>query len=416
MRVRSGQALWAFLLALLNLISIVDAQAYYGTVQRELAQCGSDNFMNLGCFKNFLTTAGTYFQFDPQGYLPFDPNRSFPGWSPGSNYNNTVTGLDCARVCRGFGYKFASMRDQNCRCGIQLPTGYVATADAVCNQACGGDNGQTCGGGDDAQIYLDPTFAANSQVPTTLSNSNIAQYYKYLGCFYNQGFPTSDSRASTTVADIDACFNLCAGLGYPLAQGSTSRYVTALLKHLGQVRCWCGTTFGNPTELICGENYSTNGNCDINAAGARCCGRGSVAPIYINTELQGCYAPRIPGYKASASDTVYECADPAPGLVGTPKTLVQPPIVTSQLINTKAALIRPPVVSVPNGRSYFLHGCYARNPPTTANGLPGIFNDALGFTILNLTPGTLDNCAAQCNARNYDAFGMVNGRSVFFSL
>ena len=129
--------------------------------------------------------------------------------------------LNCARACRGFGYKFAALRNNACSCGIQLPAGYVASNGVSCAVPCGGDAGQTCGGLVDAQVFVDPSFAANEAVPVTNSNPAVAKYYKYLGC-YNapNGFPTQDTRASALVVNIDACFNLCAGLGYPLVHGS----------------------------------------------------------------------------------------------------------------------------------------------------------------------------------------------------
>jgi hypothetical protein len=128
--------------------------------------------------------------------------------------------LNCARVCRGFGYKFAALRDNSCTCGIQRPTGYSASASAVCDVQCDGDAAQTCGGGTDAQIYVDPTFAANEEVTITDSNAEIAAHYQHLGCYHApNGFPTGDDGANVLVADIDTCFNLCAGLGYPLVHG-----------------------------------------------------------------------------------------------------------------------------------------------------------------------------------------------------
>ena len=91
----------------------------------------------------------------------------------------------------------------------------------MCNVPCGGDAGQTCGGALDAPVYVDPTFAANELVPISNSNPGLAGYYRHLGC-YNapNGFPTQDVRASVLTVDIDACFNLCAGLGYPLVHGA----------------------------------------------------------------------------------------------------------------------------------------------------------------------------------------------------
>lgn len=217
MRLRVGEAL----AAAASLLSVADAQAFLGSVSAEIAACGFDNFIYLGCFSNLEISAGEFFNFNPQGYNLGDPSRSFPDWDPGSLFNSTVTPLNCARVCRGYGYKFAALRDNSCTCAIQMPTGYEASASATCNVPCGGDASQTCGGGADAQIYVDPTFAANEAVPITDSNPALADYYQYLGC-YNapNGFPTQDARASALVADIDVCFSVCAGLGYPLVHGS----------------------------------------------------------------------------------------------------------------------------------------------------------------------------------------------------
>lgn len=225
MRLRVGQAL----AAAAGLLSVVDAQAFYGSVEAELAACGADNFVNLGCFEDFELTAGTLFSFSPQTPNLTDQSRSFPDWDPGSIYNSTVTPLNCARVCRGYGYKFTALQNNVCRCGIQLPAGYAASVDAVCTVPCNGDSSLTCGGGADAQIYVDPTFAANEEVPITNSNPDIADYYEPLGCYSNPtGFPTMDARASVLVVNIDACFNLCAGLGYPLVHGAEEGWVYLL--------------------------------------------------------------------------------------------------------------------------------------------------------------------------------------------
>jgi hypothetical protein len=217
MRFRAGQAL----VAAAGLVGLVEAQGFFGSLSAELGVCGSDNFISLGCFPNFILNVGVFFSFIPQGYNRSDPSSCFPGFDPDSPLGNTVTPLNCARACSGFGYKFAALRNNLCSCGIQLPSGYVPSPAAACNVPCGGDERQTCGGALDAQIYVDPTFAANEMVPITNSNPTIASYYHHLGC-YNapNGFPTLDPRASALVVNIDACFNLCAGLGYPLVRGA----------------------------------------------------------------------------------------------------------------------------------------------------------------------------------------------------
>ena len=73
------------------LLSVANAQGFFGSVTAEIDACGSDNFINLGCHPNFLANAGLFFSFNPQGYNPDNLALSFPGWDPGSTLNNTVT-------------------------------------------------------------------------------------------------------------------------------------------------------------------------------------------------------------------------------------------------------------------------------------------------------------------------------------
>ena len=73
------------------LLSVVDAQGFFASLTAELGACGSDNFIGLGCFPNFLLNADLFFRFSPQGFNPSDPSLSFPRFDPGSPFNNTVT-------------------------------------------------------------------------------------------------------------------------------------------------------------------------------------------------------------------------------------------------------------------------------------------------------------------------------------
>ncbi|KAK3310842.1 WSC domain-containing protein [Chaetomium strumarium] len=219
MRLRAGQVV----LAGVALLGAVHGQAYYGSVHAELEACDGDNFVRLGCFGGFADAARDYFTFRPQGFDEVKPSHSFPGYDPGSALNNTVTPLDCARACRGFGYKFAALVSATCTCGTQLPDGL--SDGGTCDVPCPGDARQTCGGAEDAVVMVDPTYAASDQVPPSPSNPTVAAYYQYLGCFnldMRHEFPIEDQRATQLVQDIDACFNLCAGMGYPLVHGSAA--------------------------------------------------------------------------------------------------------------------------------------------------------------------------------------------------
>jgi hypothetical protein len=128
--------------------------------------------------------------------------------------------------------------------------------------------------------------------------------------------------------------------------------------------------------------------------------------VYINTELQGCFTPLIPGFKRLLTDVLFEC-DATPGtLTGPPKSLGQPHYDPSLEIRADVALIRQPSVSVPGGRTYYLYGCFGVLPL----GLTPVFNVLLSIVLPNISPATLDGCAAACDSRGFDAFGMVNGQ------
>jgi hypothetical protein len=136
------------------LLGAVHGQAYYGSVEAELAACSGDNFVDLGCFADFGPAAGDYFTFQPQGGIHDPPSATFPGFDPGSPVNNTLTPLDCARACRGFGYKFAAVVNVGeCRCGIQLPDGLTAGT-GHCDMPCPGDANQFCGGWDGSSASM----------------------------------------------------------------------------------------------------------------------------------------------------------------------------------------------------------------------------------------------------------------------
>ena len=208
-------------IAAAGLLGLVNGQAYFGTYQDTITKCQAANFVDLGCYSDFLTVAGDFFPFSPQGFTPADPSRSFNGWDPGSTWDSTETPIDCARTCRAYGYKYSAMRDNNCNCGLQLPAAAIPDADnLLCNVPCDGDNTQMCGGAENAQVYLDTSFAAPAEVPVIDRNTEMGALYKHLGCYASQGLNTMDTRARPVVADIETCFETCAGLGYPLVYGA----------------------------------------------------------------------------------------------------------------------------------------------------------------------------------------------------
>ncbi|KAK0628575.1 hypothetical protein B0T17DRAFT_632144 [Bombardia bombarda] len=409
---RTGQAV----VAVASLLTLVNGQGYLSTVEGELAKCTSDNFVFLGCYKGFEPTGEPYFRFSPAVYEPNgDPSRSFPKYNPGSDYDDTTTPLNCARVCRGYGYKFSSLANNNCRCGSQIPPVLVTTG-ATCNEQCHGDATLTCGGFQDAGIWLDPTFADPSVVPIVDQNVGLATSYQHLGCYYQPDFPTQDPRASQPRLGMDNCLAYCAGLGYPLVY---ARSIAA-----GQVQCECGQAFGHESYRADPATLDTPGDCSSSCVtgveGAcdletgRCCGQSNYFPVYINPELMGCYTPQIPGYYDTITKR-FTCYDIPLSLQGPPKILTLGTNTAAALdpINPGTGLDHPAVVTTQAGTIYYLYGCYGTNPLTDiASALIGVILGALSTAITNLHPATLENCAANCAAASMPFMGMVNGRSV----
>jgi hypothetical protein len=211
--------------AVAGLAGLADAQAYFG-LDQTVSCAAYPNFVNLGCFAGDIRSANSLL-FQPDNFNPAtDPSTNFPGYWPGTVFNNTVTPGNCARVCRGFGFRVAALVDNECSCGYTVPSG--SGSSGLCTVPCAGDSSQTCGGATGlltvgTQILIDPSFAAPQVIAQTPSTT-LSSYYKYLGCFNiapGQEFPT-DNRPNSALVQIsgDACLAHCATQGYPLAYAS----------------------------------------------------------------------------------------------------------------------------------------------------------------------------------------------------
>lgn len=240
-----------------SLASVVQGQAFYGTDQS--TACASfRNFANLGCYGGDIRAANGYV-FSPMNYNPSDPSNTYPGFWPGNDFNNTVTPSACAEACRGFGFRVAALYDGECSCGYNNPVG--TTFLVTCVSPCPGDSSQTCGSspllglGGATQVFADPSFA-NPDALAATSSTQLALYYKRLGCFHigaGQQFPTQNRGSSAfSAATVQVCLQRCASLRYPLAYASY-RTVTS-------VNCECGETFAAGAFRV-DESSDTLGMC-----------------------------------------------------------------------------------------------------------------------------------------------------------
>lgn len=236
----------AVALLALPLASIVKGQGFYANVAAENAQCttASTNFLAVACYKvTSFAVPGTLFGFSPQNYVPSanqisgSPSTFAGFWSGNAaetKFNDTVAPLTCAQACRGYGFRYAALANNNCYCGMTSPSA-KSTAGASCTQPCSGDYSQTCGGTSlsaDIQLSVDPSFIAESSISTNLATLKTG--YKYLGCFYTPNFPTGNTNSQSTVGSklLTDCANSCATLGYPMMTLTSAG------------ACSCGQSFG----------------------------------------------------------------------------------------------------------------------------------------------------------------------------
>ncbi len=192
--------------------TLVRAQGFFGGDE---SVCGAANdFRYLGCFPGILTGAGTNFAFSPGQYVPgSDISSTFPGWDPGSHFNNTVTPYTCQVACRGHGFSHIAFTNGACFCGLVAPSG-VATGTS-CTHYCSDDDFQTCGGSD-TDVYADPSYADPTVLAATAST--LRTFYTYLGCFYSPHFTTQNTAVSETCQlSVDDCQTHCATNGFPFA-------------------------------------------------------------------------------------------------------------------------------------------------------------------------------------------------------
>ncbi|KAB5517283.1 hypothetical protein GE09DRAFT_567957 [Coniochaeta sp. 2T2.1] len=234
------------------LSALGNAQGYYGGDQ---STCdSSDAFVDIGCFSG--NNQPLYTPFIVENYDPAALTNSFPGYvGLDNNFNSTVTPLACTTVCRGYGYRTASLRNNVCACGYGVPDPYPPTLSGDCSVPCAGDASQLCGGAVDTRIFLDPSFADPNALATAGAPA-LAEYYQYLGCFNQESsFPTNDAGNTIIVVDsIEVCLERCAAIRYPLARAT---------KTGNQVTCDCGETFNPDDYRIVEDDELPAGSCNV---------------------------------------------------------------------------------------------------------------------------------------------------------
>lgn len=148
-----------------------------------------------------------------------------------SSQNGMTTSL-CRRTCRSRGFAFAGLGGgQNCYCSSTPPSSSDLVASAVCNNACSGDMGSTCGADSSRSLSIYDTTGAGAQTPSGYPAN-------YVGCS-SDGNPRSlTGRMFESYTLTSAmCRDVCASYGF-MVYGTQYSY-----------QCYCGNDLG-PRGLI----------------------------------------------------------------------------------------------------------------------------------------------------------------------
>ena len=242
----------------LSFVSNVVAQGSVGGSQASCA--GSQNhWQQLGCYST--GNSGRHANFNWMLSSSTGDPKYYPGFTGSSNMSVDI----CLLACRGHGFKYAALfYGIECYCNpvfpaLDAPSGNNAASgpgnpegsnptqsvsQSNCQSTCSGNSSEFCGGGDAAEVYIDPSFPTSTSV-------DAGTNYKYLGCYNN----ISPGPMFTTIAtpDTPTCVQYCGQLGYPYAQRSGNNANT-------------GTTCGCGTEIQSGYQIAES-NCNMNCDG-----------------------------------------------------------------------------------------------------------------------------------------------------
>lgn len=162
-----------------------------------------------------------------------------------------MTNEICGEFCAGYVY-YGTEYGIQCWCGNVLKGGSApAQNPADCNSRCGGDQSETCGGGDRLSVYRDLT---RPQPSIYQGNARFG----YIGCYQEPDrgrLLTYEEDQSDTSMTIQRCFDRCPDYQYVgLEVGS---------------ECWCDNTIhynGDPDNTVPGKQVADY-DCDKTCTG-----------------------------------------------------------------------------------------------------------------------------------------------------
>lgn len=201
-------------LAALALTALVQCQGSLGDSQYT---CRNTEWKYNGCYNTAALHNGAYDWRLSTSIV----SHSYPGYL----HVKDMTLDLCLTACRGHGFRFASLsNEEDCYCGTQAPE-IAQTLDSdpsdnstlnTCHVApatvhgCAGNRNEWCGSTLGADVYEDPSFSSSA-------SAGDAWNYDYLGCFTFVAPGAWSIR--TTTSGLESCKAYCGSQGYSYAYG-----------------------------------------------------------------------------------------------------------------------------------------------------------------------------------------------------
>ena len=245
---------------LLLTLSVVPHVLAQGDIGGSQASCSSaaDEWKMVGCYNT--GNSGRHVNFNWMLQSSSSDVKYYPGFTGSGNMTVEI----CQTACRGHGFQYCALfygiecycsptfpalnapSTNNASSGPGQPTGSNPTlqvAQSNCQSTCSGNSSEYCGGGDAAEVYMDPSFPTSTSVDAPTN-------YKYLGCYSN----INPGPMYTTIATPDTytCVQYCGELGYPYAQRSGNN------ANQGST-CGCGTEIQAGYQI---DESNCNQNCN----------------------------------------------------------------------------------------------------------------------------------------------------------
>ncbi|KAG6856106.1 hypothetical protein H0H87_007358 [Tephrocybe sp. NHM501043] len=287
------------------------------------------NFTYAGCWVD--NAFGRIFPFEQ----PADPQNTVPA---------------CVATCASKNYTLAGTEfGTECYCGNNLIAGAVLGAESTCNQPCGGNATQACGGGNRLSVYTSTGTVKALPVPVPLK-TGLPSLWQYKGCLreptgkralpYQIIWPTNNTAL--------ACMTQCAAFGFP-ASGT----------EFGQ-ECYCG----DKTDPIAqGAVFGTEAECTLPCPGdpISLCGAGDRLTYYeYNGTMNVWNTPTNTGRYESYRISVSALLDGVFFLFSVPGVTV--PLIATLGINNKVTFLEKGGTGFPNST-----GAYELDLTLTSN-------------------------------------------------